>query len=361
VPETLPSWLPPIGLLLIGSCLVSGLFSCLGTAFVIRWATNLGVIDRPNERSSHQRPTPRGGGIAVVALAVLAAITFWMTGISVPDGSWAVLVGAIVIATVSGFDDVSPISPRLRLAVQISAAVIAIAGTGPIPSVDLGSMGQYATGLAGWILPVFWIVGMTNAFNFMDGIDGIAGITAIVAIGVIAAAFAVAGEPFLMLLAASTAAAAAGFLVWNWPPARIFMGDVGSAFLGYLIAVLPLMAGPEKSSWLIPLTAFVMWPFLFDTVYTMARRILKKENVLEAHRSHIYQRLVIKGFSHSAITCLYGLLGLVAGGAALYAKLRPGSHETAELAALGSVILGATGLIVGVHVAEAKTGGRVSA
>jgi UDP-N-acetylmuramyl pentapeptide phosphotransferase/UDP-N-acetylglucosamine-1-phosphate transferase len=197
---------------------------------------------------------------------------------------------------------------------------VATVAAGPARVIDLGWLGQFDLGPAGWVLTVLWIVGMTNAFNFMDGIDGIAGITAAAALGVVSGGFWLGGDGYGALLAAAVAAAAVGFLVWNWQPARVFMGDVGSASLGYTIAVLPLVAGEAERRWLLPLTVAVMWPFLLDTTLTFLRRLRNGENVLEAHRSHFYQRLVIGGWSHSTVALIYGVASLGAGLAVLAAR-----------------------------------------
>jgi len=210
-------------------------------------------------------------------------------------------------------------------------------------------------GLAAWPFSVVWIVGMTNAFNFMDGIDGIAGITGAAALAVIAAALQISGETFFSLLAGALAAASAGFLVWNWQPARIFMGDVGSAFLGYVIAILPLAATGEARAWIFPLTACVMWPFLFDTSFTMLRRIAKRENILEAHRSHLYQRLVIAGWPHHLVTLLYGVLSAAAGGLALAVYCRPIANRATSIAYLaGAIVIGSISLVTLVRWSEAR-------
>lgn len=287
------------------------------TFVAISCADRLGVVDRPNARSSHERPTPRGGGVAIVAVGLMAVGVLLAAGLVPPAGAGWVAAAAILVAAVSGIDDVSSISPRLRLALHLLAALVAVWAVGPVDVVDLGPLGSLDLGIAGWPLTLVWIVGMTNAFNFMDGIDGIAGITAVVALGILAAGMWLAGEVFGSLMSAALAAAAAGFLVWNWQPAKIFMGDVGSAFLGYVIAVLPLAAGPEARRWLVPLAALVMWPFIADTAFTLVRRFLNGENILEAHRSHVYQRMVIAGWSHRAVATLYGLASLIAGVAAL--------------------------------------------
>jgi UDP-N-acetylmuramyl pentapeptide phosphotransferase/UDP-N-acetylglucosamine-1-phosphate transferase len=167
----------------------------------------------------------------------------------------------------------------------------------------------------GWLglpLTFLWIVGLTNAYNFMDGIDGIAATQAVV----VGTGWAIIGfmahQPPITMMGLLIASASLGFLIHNWPPARIFMGDVGSAFLGYTLAVLPLMAAhvPHADARLALMGALLLWPFVFDSSFTFLRRALRGENVLAAHRSHLYQRLVIAGHTHLFVTTLYGVLAL---------------------------------------------------
>jgi UDP-N-acetylmuramyl pentapeptide phosphotransferase/UDP-N-acetylglucosamine-1-phosphate transferase len=301
-------------------CATAATLSAALTYLFTRVALATGLLDRPNARSSHERPTPRGGGLAIVIVLLVAVGALAARGwVGPAHGGW-LLLGLGVIAVMSGIDDVATISPRVRLVAQLVAAVVATIAAGPARAIDLGWLGSYDLGPAGWVLTVLWIVGMTNAFNFMDGIDGIAGITAAVALGVVSGGFWLSGDGYGALLAAAVAAAAVGFLVWNWQPARVFMGDVGSASLGYTIAVLPLLAGEAERRWLLPLSVAVMWPFLLDTTLTFLRRLRNGENVLEAHRSHFYQRLVIGGWSHATVAVMYGCASLAAGLAALAAR-----------------------------------------
>ena len=178
--------------------------------------------------------------------------------------------------------------------------------------------------LVGGIITFLWIVGLTNAYNFMDGIDGIAGGQAVVA----GLGWATIGwlnnVPLVFALGLFICASSLGFLGHNWPPAHIFMGDVGSAFLGYTFAILPLLHNNAT----MPLVGLLLvWPFVFDTVFTFVRRLLKGENVFSAHRSHLYQRLVIAGYSHQRVALTY--IGLAAVGGVLaiawYLNL-PGSN-----------------------------------
>jgi UDP-N-acetylmuramyl pentapeptide phosphotransferase/UDP-N-acetylglucosamine-1-phosphate transferase len=323
------------------------------TTWLVGWAASLGVIDRPNERSSHTRATPRGGGLAIVGVASWAMI---VAAILFPDARTslaAVLVPALAIATISWLDDIRPLQNRVRFGVHLGAAAAAAALLGPVQSVNLGSLGRFDLGVAAWPLTLLWIVGMTNAFNFMDGIDGIAGITAAAAGGGLAAAAGLLRVEPMALVSLAFAAAAVGFLACNWPPARIFMGDVGSAFCGFMIAVLPLAGGPEAAASLVPIAAVTMWPFIFDTAYTLCRRLARRENVFRAHRSHLYQRLVITGWSHRAVSTLYGGLSAMAAVLAVAPLAGLCSAGTASNLAAATVLVVAASLLILVRYQEA--------
>ncbi|MCE9630684.1 MAG: glycosyltransferase family 4 protein [Planctomycetia bacterium] len=322
------------------------------TSRLIGWTGSRGVVDRPNSRSSHHRVTPRGGGLAIVGGTTGAAI---LSAILQPE-SWqpivAMVAASLAIASVSWRDDIRPVSNRVRFGVHLAAAIAAVAALGPLDEVGVGSFGRIDLGVAAWPLTLLWIVGMTNAFNFMDGIDGIAGITAVAAGGALAAAAAALGVPVLLGVSLAFAGSALGFLSCNWPPARIFMGDVGSAFCGFMIAVLPLAAGSNEASRLVPIVALTMWPFIFDTALTLARRLSKRENIFEAHRSHLYQRLVIAGWSHRAVSSLYGGLSAMAAAVAVAPLFDPALQKTATLLAAGTVLVGAALLLAFVSISE---------
>lgn len=337
----------------LGWFAVAYVAAAVATTWLVGWAASLGVIDRPNARSSHTRATPRGGGLAIVAVTAWAAIIAGVLHANARLSLAAVLVPALAIATVSWLDDLHTLPNRVRFGVHLAAAAAAVALLGPIQAVVLGSFGQLDLGIAAWPLTLLWIVGMTNAFNFMDGIDGIAGITAAVAGGAVAAASGLLGLEPLALVSLAFAAASAGFLACNWPPARIFMGDVGSAFCGFMIAVLPLAGGAEAAASLVPIAAVTMWPFIFDTAFTLCRRLSRGENVFQAHRSHLYQRLVIAGWSHRAVSSLYGGLSAMAAVIAVAPLAGLCSAATATNLAAATVLVGAVVLVVLVHLQEA--------
>lgn len=293
-------------------CLTAVCGSAVLTRQLIDWARARGMLDLPNERGSHALPTPRGGGLAIVAVVSVAAM---LAAVLHPE-SLRPLAGAMLpalaVAAVSWFDDVRSVPIRVRFAVHFAAAVAATAVLGPVERIELGSFGSFDLGVAAWPLTVLWIVGLINAFNFMDGIDGIAGITGLAGGIALAAAAWISGATAIGAVAAAFAAASLGFLMWNWPPARVFMGDVGSTFCGMLLAVLPLAVGGEAKPRVVPVAVFVMWPFIFDTGFTLLRRLANRENIFQPHRSHIYQRLAIAGWPHRVVSGLYGGLASMA-------------------------------------------------
>jgi UDP-N-acetylmuramyl pentapeptide phosphotransferase/UDP-N-acetylglucosamine-1-phosphate transferase len=186
---------------------------------------------------------------------------------------------------------------------------------GYFKSVTIPLFGVLHLGVVGIVITFFWIVGLTNAYNFMDGIDGIAGGVALSA-GLgwtwLSSASGHWGNSFVFWIALSVSAASLGFLGHNWPPARIFMGDVASTFLGYSFAVLPLLSA-DKGGDALMLGTLLMWTFIMDAGVTFIRRALKREKIFSAHRTHLYQRLVIGGYSHAAVSSLFILLTLLAG------------------------------------------------
>jgi UDP-N-acetylmuramyl pentapeptide phosphotransferase/UDP-N-acetylglucosamine-1-phosphate transferase len=292
------------------------LLSYVGVEIFRRWSLSRNLLDVPNQRSSHTVPTPRGAGLVIVlnSLLVFAIYTLWAG----EDLHWGYIVGAILVAGISYLDDIYSVAFVWRFCIHAAAALLAIYSSGYFREFYI-LLFQETLGseIFGVVLTFFWIVWLTNAYNFMDGIDGIAGIQAL------AAGFGwfvignLLGADSIGFYGGVVACSALGFLIHNWQPAKIFMGDVGSAFLGYTFAVLPLLAEREiaadsKARQLLPLAAiFLNWLFIFDTVYTFIRRLLRREKVWEAHRAHIYQKFVSAGYAHQTISIVYGGISLV--------------------------------------------------
>jgi UDP-N-acetylmuramyl pentapeptide phosphotransferase/UDP-N-acetylglucosamine-1-phosphate transferase len=289
---------------------VLAILSYLGVYLIRRYAERRQIFDHPNERSSHSMPTPRGGGLAMVVLAIGAGL--WSTNKADLNHVLVYILCGLVIAYLGWRDDVSSLSARVRFAVQGLVAAVSIYGLGYFKTVTIPLFGEMQLGVVGVMITFLWIIGLTNAFNFMDGIDGIGGGVAFAGgLGWILLASNMHNH-LVYWIALAVAAGSLGFLGHNWHPAKIFMGDVASTFLGYTFAVLPLLSADQGGDALM-LGTLLMWTFIMDAGLTFIRRLIQRENVFAPHRTHLYQRLVIGGYPHYMISTLYLLLTLLAG------------------------------------------------
>lgn len=255
-------------------------------------------------------PTPRGGGLAIVVLVMGTGI--WAMGEAELTHALVYLIGGAVIAFLGWRDDVSSLSTRVRFAVQGLVAAVSIYGLGYFKTVTIPLVGELQLGIVGILITFLWIVGLTNAYNFMDGIDGIGGGVALAGgLGWMLLASNMHND-LVYWIASAVAASSLGFLGHNWHPAKIFMGDVASTFLGYTFAVLPLLSADQGGDALM-LGTLLMWTFIMDAGLTFIRRAIQRENVFAAHRTHLYQRLVIGGYPHHLISTLYIMLTMLAG------------------------------------------------
>lgn len=285
--------------------------SCICVELYRRWSLRRGILDHPNERSSHETPTPRGAGLVIFIVSLSAYIGFGLYGLYGLYGlSWGYICSAVVLAVVSWVDDLVSLSFINRMIAHSAAITLLVADVGYFDSITLPYWGNLDLGAFGLIITFLWIFGFLNAFNFMDGIDGIAGSQAFAAaVGWLISGLIV-GNTFFLLYGVVLAASVLGFLIFNWHPARIFMGDVGSCFLGFTLAAMPLLSSQKERPQLFFIAVIFVWPFVFDVIFTFIRRIFLKHRVWEPHREHIYQRLVISGSKHSKIALLYASLAL---------------------------------------------------
>ena len=269
-----------------------------GTGGVLRILRARAILDHPNERSSHSTPTPKGAGIAVIGCVAAAWIAVaWpspMAGVTT-----AIIVAALALAVLSWFDDLRGLSPLMRLLAQVAAVAFVLSLTWAAPLSEKGYFGGLLP--SGWDVVgagLLW-VWFINLFNFMDGIDGIAGVeTAAIGIGIAVVASIAGLAPLFGLFAIAIAAGALGFLCWNWHPARIFLGDVGSVPLGFLLGWLLLQLaanGQWAAALILPLY------YLGDATLTLVRRGIRGEKVWHAHREHFYQQAVSRGLSHAEV------------------------------------------------------------
>jgi len=277
------------------------LMGAAGAWAVARWGHRLALLDRPGHRSSHLRITPKGGGIGLLAAFVLCSL-----GFGVPAGFW---IPAVVVSAASFLNDRREMEVKWRLGIQFLAAGLFLL-FGAIPGFDSLSSGT-TIGL-GLFYAVF-VVGTANYYNFMDGINGIAAITGIVGFGLLAAFGHMAGKPdALWYVSLGMVFACAGFLPFNIPGARVFMGDVGSVLLGFVFAVL-VVAFAASPAEFVACAAF-LFPFYADELFTLVERVKAGEPITHAHRRHLYQVLANElGVAHWKVAAGYGMVQLAVG------------------------------------------------
>ena len=302
---------------LVAALILATASICATVVEAVRRFGSGALLDIPNDRSSHETPTPRGGGLGIVVGAVVPWGVWAWVAAAFPHAELFALLAAIgAVTVVSWVDDLRGVRFPVRLLVHVVAAASITAAFGPFREVGLPGIGGVRLSWLGWPLSLVWLVGLTNAYNFMDGIDGIAGGVGVVA-GLAWWRLAIeAGVPAVGILALLLGVGCGVFLCFNWSPARIFMGDVGSAPLGLLYAALPLMAAhsaPTAGPWVAVAGAAGVWPFVFDASYTFVRRLRRGDNVFAAHRTHLYQRMVIAGWSHRRVSGLYVVMASVSG------------------------------------------------
>ena len=292
------------------TALATFLLALILTGVARAFALSHGVLDVPNDRSSHSTPTPRGGGSAIVASTIAAASVLWWRGVLDTPLYLALCGGGLAVAAVGFLDDRRPLPAGARLTAHVAAALWALFCLGGLPALCIGQWTVHF-GWAGYVLGVLGIGWTLNLFNFMDGIDGIAAAEgAFIAWGATLLAVAAGGAcSGVCAMGLVVGAACCGFLRWNWPPAKIFMGDVGSGFIGYLIAVLAIASARENA------TALLVWlilggVFFSDASVTLVRRSLRGERVHEAHRTHAYQWLARRWGSHRSVTSAVLIINL---------------------------------------------------
>ena len=290
-------------------CLFAALFGALLTRWLIQKFSQH-LLDLPNDRSSHTQPTPRGGGLGFcLAFAVTSLIGwglsyFWpaAAALNLFPNPLNVLLVLLPLAIVGLLDDRFTLSAKVRYAVQIGAAAIALLSFGAFSLTWLPET-LWVTVLMGGVT-LIGFTALVNFYNFMDGLDGLVASVTAIQLGFLALYL---NQPLWWLLVA----ALLGFLGWNWSPAKIFMGDVGSTVLGASVAIALIVPAADPGLNIAALA--ITLPLTADAIYTLTRRLLKGENIFQAHRTHLYQRLQQSGWSHRRVAIAYGLwTGLLA-------------------------------------------------
>lgn len=303
--------------------LVFAVLLLLGAILATYYMLKVQIIAVPNYRSSHEVPTPSSGGVAIVLITTIGFLYFGFFG----DTQESLLiqmigltVGSLVVAFVGFIDDLGRLSNfKVKFLSQIFAVVILFSGDLVFDKLTLPFVGIIDLGWWGYVVTFAWVMGVTNAFNFMDGLNGMAGGTAAVAALFFALiAFDQNAVP-VFVLSYIVLAAVLGFLPFNFPRPRIFMGDVGSQFLGFFFAGLGVLAAGSNDVqiplWVMPL---IFFHFIFDTSFTFLRRLCAGEMVTDAHRSHLYQLVNRMGWPHSKVSILYASMGVLQGLAAIW-------------------------------------------
>ncbi len=302
--------------IMVFSVVISFVVSSAVVGAMLVWGRHLLPLDRVNHRSLHTGEIPRSGGLGILLGAGLAVL--WsMHGVSMGEGV-ALLLGIAMLAGVSLLDDFRAVPAPGRLLVQVLSSICLL---------------YWLDIFSGWMAAVVMtvvIVWSINLYNFMDGMDGLAGSMALVGFSALALSGLLAGDTEYAVVMSSIAAASAGFLVFNLPPARIFLGDVGSTFLGYMMAAASLW-GMERQifPWWVPLVVFA--PFWIDATVTLLRRLARGERVWEAHRSHFYQRAVLAGWPVERVLLVEVVLMLLCSSVAIAGLIAPMDGPGAEI------------------------------
>jgi UDP-GlcNAc:undecaprenyl-phosphate GlcNAc-1-phosphate transferase len=319
------------------------------SAAAVRTMIAFPILDHPNGRSAHARPMPRGGGIGVVLAFVAGMSALYLTAryarVAEPE-FLGVIAAAVAIGLIGLMDDLRSLPASLRLAAQAGAALVAIGSGLVVSRLAVPWFGVVELGLLGPVLTVVWIMGCTNAVNFMDGLDGLVGGTMLVAAATLALVAAQQEGWFVYAAALFLAAGLAGFVPFNLHPARIFLGDVGSQFAGFAIAVLAVAAsrfdGQQVSFLIVPL---LILGLLFDAAFTLVRRACMGERLAEGHRTHLYQMAQRSGLGVRTVAAVHwGFALFHAGLALLFLELRPSAKPLVVVPAV-AVQLGWLGYV----------------
>ncbi|MGB5309316.1 MAG: glycosyltransferase family 4 protein [Arenicellales bacterium] len=265
------------------------------------------LLDIPNNRSSHTVPTPRGGGLAIVIVLLLSGVVTLFLPQAPIDVLVCLLLATLAFSLLGWQDDKHDLPASVRFLIQLLIAVFA---SGWLLWAAVPGYSTSFALLALLLLSTLWIAWMANLYNFMDGIDGISAVESLILGATTSYWFAISGVASMAIICIAVAGASVGFMRWNWSPAKIFMGDVGSLALGAFFAIIAIIGTTRLD---IPFLAFLILyaVYLADSGVTLLHRIIKKEKWWQAHRSHFYQRAVQSGFSHAQVSLSVMALNII--------------------------------------------------
>lgn len=285
--------------------LIAFVASFVLTPFVKKFAIAIGATDKPDYRKVHTKIMPRLGGLAIYLGFVISVLIIRPEGVY----DWAIFLGGTIIIITGMVDDLFQISPKLKLLGQFAAALaVIIAGDIQVNYINLPFGGTIEFGIFAIPLTVLWIIGITNAVNLIDGLDGLAAGVSTIALLTIAGMAAIMGDLYVTLMASILAASAIGFLYYNFHPAKIFMGDTGSLFLGFMISVFALLGFKNVTVISLVIPILILGVPISDTFFAIVRRLLNKQPISAPDKSHLHHCLLNSGFSHKeTVLIIYGI------------------------------------------------------
>jgi UDP-GlcNAc:undecaprenyl-phosphate/decaprenyl-phosphate GlcNAc-1-phosphate transferase len=299
--------------------------SILLTPLVKKLAFKIGATDKPNHRKVHSRIMPRLGGLAIFLSFIIGILLLK------PEGEYhlPIVIGGLIIILTGMLDDVKEISPKVKLAGQIAAAaVIVIYGGLKVEFINLPFGGIIDFGYLSIPITMIWIIGITNAINLIDGLDGLAGGVSSIALFSIAGMAIVMGNQYVTVMALIVAASTLGFLFYNFHPAKIFMGDTGALFLGYIISVLSLLGYKNVTFISLIIPVIILGVPISDTFFAIIRRLVNKQPLSAPDKSHLHHCLLRSGFSHRqtvlliyAMAAVFGLAAFIFSQATVWGSL----------------------------------------
>ena len=288
--------------------------SIILTPLVIKFAIRIGAVDRPNYRKVHASVMPRIGGLAIFGAFLIG----YSILLPKDEHTTGILIGALIIIVVGFLDDMFEITAKAKLAGQLAAAIVVVAWGGlQIEFVNLPFIGQFDFGYLSIPITIIWIIGITNAINLIDGLDGLAAGVSTIALIAIAVMAVIMGNVFVVATASILAASSLGFLFYNFHPAKIFMGDTGSLFLGFMISVLALLGFKNVAVVALIIPVIILGIPISDTFFAIVRRIRMKQSITAPDKSHLHHCLLRSGFSHRQTVLIIYALAILFGVAAV--------------------------------------------
>ncbi len=294
--------------------ILTGFTSLLITRGLVTGSIPLSILDQPNERSLHTKAVPRTGGVAILSALLFGVLAGGFLGYLLP-AAFSVLVALIIIAVCSFADDAKGLSVSIRLVIHLVAVGLLVRAGYVLDDIGVSGNEILLPSILAVIVTVLFVIWSINFYNFMDGMDGFAVGMTVIGFGTLAIVGLLQNEVTFATVNACLVASVSGFWAYNFPPAKIFMGDLGSSLLGFCFAVVSIW-GVSEQIFSIWIPCIVFSPFIVDATYTLGKRALRGERFWEAHKTHFYQRLVEVGYGHKKVViaeyCLMLLCSLTA-------------------------------------------------